>query len=188
MVFSLELSTMAVIRFKFSPAKARSAIHRMIQNCPGIDLHTMLKACYFADKKHLNEFGRPIFGATYRAMRFGPVPLEIYEMAKGEPMWLSEMSAERYPWEIRDGHRLVLVGNEPPDLSVLSTTDLEAVDFGLKISAPMTFNARTAATHGADWQAADLGVMRYEDMFDADAPDRDARIAYLREAGRHIRL
>jgi hypothetical protein len=179
---------MAVIKFKFSPAKARAAVHWMVQSKPGIDLHAMLKACYFADKKHLNEFGRPIFGATYRAMRFGPVPLEVYEMAKGDPMWLSELGATRYPWEIRDGHRLVLSGNEAPDLSVLSTTDMEALDYGLKTSSSMTFSARTEATHGADWQAADLGIMRYEDMFEPNAPDRDERIAYLRETGRHLRL
>jgi hypothetical protein len=160
----------------------------MVQNSPGIDLHAMLKACYFADKKHLNEFDRPVFGATYRAMRFGPVPLEIYEMAKGDPMWLSEMGASRYPWEIREGHRLALSGNEAPDLSVLSTTDIEALTYGLKTSLDMTFNARTAATHGPDWQAADMGVMRYEDMFDANTKDRNEKIAYLRETGRHLRL
>jgi hypothetical protein len=179
---------MAPIRFKFAPLKARAAIHWMVQKTPGIDLHAMLKACYFADKKHLNEFGRPIFGATYRAMRFGPVPLEVYEMAKGDPMWLSEMEATRYPWEIREGHRLVLSDNQAPDMSVLSTTDIEALEHGLNTSVNMTFNARTAATHGADWQAADLGTMRYEDMFDPDATDRDERIAYLRETGRHLRL
>lgn len=179
---------MAVIRFKFSPQKARAAVHWMVQNKPGIDLHAMLKACYFADKKHLNAIGRPVFGATYRAMRFGPVPLEIYEMAKGDPMWLSEMGADRYPWEIREGHRLVLSGNGAPDLSVLSTTDMEAIKYGLDRSSSMNFSARTAATHGADWQAADLGTMRYEDMIDSDLPDRDERIAYLREAGRHLRL
>jgi hypothetical protein len=121
-------------------------------------------------------------------MKFGPVPLEIYEMAKGDPMWLSEMEAARYPWEIREGHRLVLSDNESPDLSVLSTTDMEALQSAFDKSVNMSFTARTAATHGADWQAADLGIMQYEDMFDPDAEDRDERIAYLREAGRHLRL
>ena len=159
----------------------------MIRRVPGIDLHTMLKACYFADKKHLNEHGRPIFGATYRAMKFGPVPLEIYEMAKGDPLWLSEIDAARYPWELVEGYRLVMKDNAEPDLSSLSESDLEALQYGQKLSVNMTFNSRTAATHGRDWQAADLGTMRYEDMFD-DIPDREQRIAYLREAGRHLRL
>ena len=71
------------IRFKFAARKALAAIWSMVAERSTLDLHQALKACYFADKKHLNDFGRPVFGAVYQAMRFGPVPLEIYEMAKG---------------------------------------------------------------------------------------------------------
>ncbi len=179
---------MAVIRFKFSPTKARAALHWMIKEQPGVDLHTVLKACYFSDREHLNKFGRPIFGATYRAMRFGPVPLEIYEMAKGDPLWLPELDAARYPWQLHEGFRLVLADNAEPDLRSLSPTDLEAIKRAFELSKGLTFNGRTALTHGKDWQAADLGIMRYEDMFEDNTPDREERIAYLREAGRHLRL
>jgi hypothetical protein len=146
----------------------------------------MLKACYFADKKHLNEHGRPIFGAVYRAMKFGPVPLEIYEMAKGEALWLAELDVDRLPWQL-DGYRLRLVSNEEPDFSVLSESDREALASGFRKSCEMTFNERTAATHGSDWQAADLGIMRYEDMLE-DGPHKDEHVAYLREASRYVRL
>lgn len=177
---------MSRIRFRFSAAKARAAIHRAVEQCPGLDLHALLKACYFADRAHLNAHGRPIFGANYRAMKFGPVPVEIYEMAKGEPLWLAELSAERYPWTL-EGFRLRLRDNDPPDLDVLSESENDALTDGLSQSAGMTFNERTAATHGPDWQAAKLGAMRYEDMLD-ETPDKAERIAYLREAAPFIRL
>lgn len=177
---------MKFIRFKFSPMKARAAIHWMVQEEQGLDLHTMLKACYFADKRHLNAHGRPIFGAVYRAMKFGPVPLEIYEMAKGEALWLAELDTERFPWEL-DGYHLRVVGNERPDLSALSKSDTEALVAGFQQSRGMTFDGRTAATHGRDWQSAELGIMRYEDMFD-DGPDKDEHVEYLREASRYVRL
>jgi hypothetical protein len=70
------------------------------QLTPRLDLHTILKTCYFADKDHLNRNRRPIFGATYRAMRFGPVPLETYEMTKRDPIWLPELDADSYPWSL----------------------------------------------------------------------------------------
>lgn len=174
------------IRFKFAPRKAWSAIHWMARQAPGIDLHTLLKACYFADKAHLNRHDRPIFGATYRAMKFGPVPLEIYEMTKGEAYWLAELQAEQYPWVLR-GFRLRVEGNEDVDLSVLSESDLEALELGFKRSREMTFDERTEATHGPDWQAARLGVMAYEDMLD-ETPDKAEKVAYLREAAPFIRL
>lgn len=174
------------IRFKFAAAKALAALHHMVAQQPGIDLHGVLKACYFADKAHLNAHGRPVFGARYRAMRFGPVPLEIYEMAKGEAMWLAELGIDRMPWRL-EGFRLVLEGNAEPDLSPLSETDREALAEGLAQSAGMTFNERTTATHGPDWQAAQLGRMAYEDMI-ADGPNKADLVAYLREAAPHIRL
>jgi hypothetical protein len=98
------------IRFRFAPGKARAAILWMLGQRPKLDLHTILKTCYFADKEHLNKHRRPIFGATYRAMRFGPVPLEIYELAKGDPIWLPELDADSYPWS-PEGHHLRCTSN-----------------------------------------------------------------------------
>lgn len=174
------------IRFRFSAEKAYAALRLMLDRVPSADLHTVLKACYFADKDHLNEHGRPVFGATYRAMKFGPVPVEIYEMAKGEALWLADLRLSSYPWKL-EGFRLSRVSDEPIDTSRLSETDIEAVENGFERSCGMTFTERTAATHGPDWQAARLGRMRYEDILD-DSPDKAERVAYLREVGPYLRL
>lgn len=174
------------IRFKFAPEKARAAVHWMLTQQKTCDLHTVLKACYFADKKHLNENDRPIFGATYRAMKYGPVPVEIYDMLKGDAYYLAELDADVYPWEL-SGYRLTLASNEKPDLDQLSATDIDALKWGFKLSDSMTFNSRTAATHGRDWQRANLGIMRYEDMID-ETPDKDARVAELRRIARFAHL
>lgn len=149
-------------------------------------MHTLLKACYFADKAHLNKHGRPIFGATYRAMKFGPVPIEIYEMAKGEPLWLAELDAAVYPWRL-DGFRLRLLDNDEPNLDVLSDTDFEELSEGFTQSRSMTFNERTSATHGRDWLSANLGFMVYEDMID-ESPDKGIIVEYLRENAGRIRI
>jgi hypothetical protein len=174
------------IRFKFAAQKAYSALHWMLARQKRLDLHAALKACYFADNHNLNKFGRPVFGATYKAMKFGPVPLEIYEMAKGEAIWLAELNVDRFPWEIR-GHHLVLTGNSDVDMSSLSQADVESLEYGLRHSLGMTFNERTAATHGRDWQAAHLGTMRYEDMLE-DSPRKPDIIEYLQANARFIKL
>lgn len=177
---------MNAIRFRFHPEKALSAIHHLVAAQPGVDLHAMLKSCYFGDKQHLNAHGRPIFGATYKAMRFGPVPLEIYEMAKGEALWLAELGLDAFPWELR-GYRLSLRGNAAPDLSALSETDLEELDKALGTSTRMSFDARTAATHGPDWQAAHLGTMSYADMIEA-GEDKGPLVEHLEANARFMRL
>jgi hypothetical protein len=173
---------MAMIRFRFAPAKALAALQWMLERVPGVDLHTALKTCYFADRDHLNKHGRPIFGATYRAMRFGPVPLEIYEMAKGEAIWLAELRLDRYPWRL-EGYHLERIGNEGPDLDCLSETDVQELAAAFDLSRQLDFNARTAATHGRDWQEAELGIMRYEDMID-EGPEKSETVAYLQAAPR----
>lgn len=174
------------IRFKFAPAKARAAVHWMLRRESTCDLHTALKACYFADKKHLNEHDRPIFGATYRAMKFGPVPLEIYDMIQGSPLYLAELDADSYPWVLR-GYRLQVRDSCDPDMSVLSESDMEALEYGYRQSGILTFDERTAATHGHDWQTGRLGTMRYEDMIE-DRPDKAEKVAFLRETAPYLRL
>lgn len=174
------------IRFRFAAEKARSAIEWMLSKEQRLDLHAVLKACYFADKAHLNDYGRPIFGATYRAMRFGPVPLEIYEMLKCEPYWLAETSADDFPWRL-DRYFVLRVRNAEPNLDVLSETDMEELASGFKKSLSMGFNERTSATHGPDWQKAKLGIMLYEDMID-ESPNKAALVSHLRESGPFIRL
>ncbi len=180
------MSAVRPIRFKFAPHKAVGAIHWMVQQVPGIDLHTLLKGCYFADKDHLNKENQPIFGARYRAMRFGPVPIEIYEMAKGEALWLAETRLEAFPWRL-DGYRLNLTANANPDMRHLSASDFDSLRAGFSRSNALNFSERTAATHGEDWQSARLGTMLYEDMLD-DTPDKPERIAYLEEAAPFMRL
>jgi uncharacterized phage-associated protein len=174
------------IRFKFAAQKAFAAIHWMVTQRNGLDLHAALKTCYFADKTHLNEQGRPIFGATYRAMRFGPVPLEIYEMMKGDALWKAELGKEQFPWDL-SGYHLRCIANSEPDMDVLSETDMEHLARGLETSTSMDFSERTDATHGSDWQRASLGIMQYEDMIE-DGPDRAAIIAYLEASSNYMRL
>lgn len=173
-------------RYKFQPQKARAAIAWMLQQHGCLDLHTVLKACYFADKTHLNEHLKPIFGANYRAMRFGPVPLEIYEMAKCESLWLSELGDKTLPWYL-DGFNLRYSGGNEVDLSSLSDENIRHLREAVDLSRSLTFTERTAATHGKDWQAANLGIMRYEDMID-DSDEKDGKLEFMRDTAAFTKL
>lgn len=172
--------------YRFAPDKALAAIHYMASQTDTIDLHTALKACYFADKSHLNEYHQPIFGATYRAMKYGPVPLEIYEIIKGETLWMWELDLTNLPWRL-DGYRIVNCEPAPQSLTMFSESEREHLVKGFEKSRMMNFTSRTAATHGPDWHAADGGIMRYEDMVEGGA-NREDVIEYIKETARHIRL
>jgi len=172
--------------YRFSTEKAFEAIHWMVSRGVAVDLHTALKACYFADKSHLNQHLQPIFGATYKAMKYGPVPIEIYEMMKGEGLWLWEVQRPETPWRM-NGYKLQRIANGEPDMGSFAQSEIEHFERGFHTSIGMNFTARTAATHGRDWQAANGGIMRYEDMID-DGPDRDEIIRTIQETSAHIKL
>ncbi len=42
------------------------------------DAHKVFKILYFADQKHLVNYGRPITGDTYVKMQYGPVSCVVY--------------------------------------------------------------------------------------------------------------
>jgi hypothetical protein len=175
------------MRFRFAARKAFAALQIIVERHDGIDLHAALKSCYFADKQHLNRFRRPIFGASYRAMRYGPVLLEIYEMAKGDPIRLAELGVEAFPWQLR-GYCLYRSGGRNAVMSeALSQSDRDALDAGIALALSMTFDERTAATYGPDWQAARLGMMRYEDMLE-ETPNKAQIIEELRASAPFMRL
>jgi hypothetical protein len=174
------------IRFRFAPLKALTAVLWMLRQRDGLDLHTIAKAAYFADKAHLNQHGRPIFGATYRAMKYGPVPVEIYEMLKQEPIYLPELDRETYPWTL-NGYRIFRQTDAHCAEGHLSPSDMRCLREGFARSVTMTFNERTAATHGVDWQRAELGMMDYADMLD-ETPDKAELVEELRMMASRLAL
>ena len=179
-----------MIRFQFRPQKAYEAILWMLGQKAPLDFHTILKAAYFADKKLLNEEGRPVFGADYRALNYGPVPIQIYEMLKCEPYWLSELNMDEYPWR-REGYHVFPEGAPVNDLRHLSMLDMQALELGFKNASSMTFNERTRATHGMDWvKGLDRpgGQMDYADMIEPNNPRRMQIISELERLGARIVL
>ena len=192
-----------MIVFRFRPVKAIEAVSWMLQAARSdltdpaerLDLHTILKTCYFADKRALNAHRRPIFGAKYVAMRYGPVPMEIYEMLKCEPIWLGEMfedGVDDYPWD-RERYHVFLKGgqNGTDECGNIARADMPLIEEEFAKCRRMTFTQRTRETHGMDWM---LGcdrpgnVMTYEDMISETHPDRDELIEDLQENGRYFAL
>ena len=191
---------MPMIRFNFAPAKVLDAVTWMLRSgAEGgrerLDFHTILKACYFADRQALAERQLPIFGAEYIAMEHGPVPIEIYEMLACEPKWLTELaerSVDGYPW--RSDHHFVTLKAEARsdrEFTGVARAEMNMLEQALEKSSGMEFTLRTRETHGEDWFRGTQRpgrLMHYEDMIPEDALDREELIRDLREDGFHYAL
>ena len=183
------------IRFNFVPAKVIDAVSWMlwIEEKNGkdkLDFQTILKSCYFADKEALVMRRRPIFGARYVAMQYGPVPTEIYEMLKCEPIWLVELAEENvteYPWDQKN-HFLSLKMKKKNRIEHknIAVVEMNIIKKAFEKCSDMDFNKRTHDTHEKDWYKGTKRpkrLMHYEDMIPVDVPDRKELIEDLLEDG-----
>ncbi|WP_156013269.1 Panacea domain-containing protein [Thioalkalivibrio sp. HK1] len=185
----------APIKFCFAPKKCLQAVQWMLVTADEpLDFHTILKTAYFADKRRLNEHRRPIFGDTYRAMNYGPMPVEFYQMLKCEPYYLQEIELDEYPWE-RKGYRVHLIDadrrTEILNPTHLSKNDMDILTEEFERCRRMNFNQRTDETHQMDWVRGFRRLdnrMAYEDMIADDHPDREEILQYLTAMGHRFVL
>ena len=67
-------------KFSYQEKKAINALLFVISKVH--NLYNIVKVFYFADKDHLEKYGRLIFGESYIKMAAGPVPSNIYDILK----------------------------------------------------------------------------------------------------------
>lgn len=182
-------SNKRMIRFKSNPDKALEVILWICQRRNPVDFHTALKVLFWADKYHLNEYGRPVIGDVYKAMRYGPVNQLAYDVLKADPL-----TVEQSP-EIADALELAgpfrVNARREPDMRKLSKSDVEALEHGWARCGGADFSRRTDDSHSdpAYKNAEEAGRLRmyWEDFID-ESDDRDAKIADLKEVSSMVRI
>ena len=95
--------------------------------------YQIVKAIFLADRKHLNEFGRPVTFDNYSALKQGPVPTLTYDLLKPAFDFGRIFEGETRPWtstKERTYFRFTALRDPHPD--VLSQTDIAALDYGLE--------------------------------------------------------
>jgi len=130
--------------FEVDIQKTHEVILYIAQRVDQPTLHTICKLMYFADKLHLEAYGRFITGNTYIAMEYGPVPSEAYDYLKGV-----RRAGQDDDIEMR---RYYVVPRRDPDLGQLSESDVECLDEALREYGELSFGQLTDASHDEAWQ------------------------------------
>lgn len=116
----------------------------------------ILKAIYFADKEHLQKYGRQIFDDNYRAMKQGPVPSLAYDIVKfvrGDG-WLTFNNPDpRTALEVPD--RITVNALREPETGLLSQTEIECLDHAYNQIKDLTFNQLKELSHDKAYCAVD---------------------------------
>lgn len=115
--------------------------------------YDVVKSLFFADKSHLNKFGRPITFDNYVAMNHGPVPSCAYSILKGE-FNLKMHNLDGLPWEKIDGEHPTsttasFYKNPKREASdeILSESDMEALAGAFATVKSLTFGQIRRLTH-----------------------------------------
>jgi uncharacterized phage-associated protein len=180
MLCGMVQSSARIVRYIPSVAKALEVILWLAERKNGIDFIHLVKSAFYADKYHISRYGRPIVGDVYRAAWFGPLPQVIYGLLRHEPMEMLALGNNGpLPFKVEASR---VFPERGPNLSRLSSSDVEALEHGLKEVDGTPFDELVEKTHrDPAWLNAVGGMMDYRDFISQDDPSREQKIGYLEE-------
>lgn len=138
-----------MIKYRANPDKILEGVVWLANQLPGIDQYQVVKMFFFADKKHLNAYGRPIFGDKYVAMDHGPVPSFTFDAIRRNKfvdaafVRLLEEALEFSP----RGNRIKMRAKREADLDEFSGTDIEMLSQSFEENKNKSFGELREETH-----------------------------------------
>lgn len=140
--------------FEFDAKVAVEAVLYLATKSQEPTFHHIAKLLYFADRLHLERYGRFICGDDYVAMKNGPVPSRVYDMFK----------------VVRDGYDYIsfpeiqgafcvkaytVYPQRKADFEWLSESEIECLDQAISSYDQYSFGQLTKISHDAAWKSAD---------------------------------
>jgi len=181
------------MQYRKNPNKALEVVLWFANREPGIDVHRLLKLLFFADKWHLNRYGRPIVGDNYCALKFGPAAMTTYDILERKPelAWVLALDEGAFPFSVEPGPRKKHVRPlRPADTRKLSESDRAALDWAYEKYGHLDFNTLKRLSHDHPaWQRGSEAPgthMNYLDFLEGDNLNAE-RIEELEELAQHIR-
>lgn len=122
----------------------------------GVDFYHAFKILYFAEMKHLAKWGSGIVPDEFCALKYGPVPTQLYDAVKelNHPrMILSEELSEVIQFAGEDAPNVPLPKREA-NLKYLSKSEIEALEQSIEENESLTFGQLMRKSHDEAWEEA----------------------------------
>lgn len=138
--------------------KSISAIKLILSNFKDnvCDFHKLFKILYFAERKHLAMYGRPITGDRYIAMKAGPVPSDIFDILKilrGDSIFKSNIDFSKH-FNVRSNHHLTLV-DKNFDIDIFSESEIECISSSIEENRFLGFSTLSDKSHDSAYNSAE---------------------------------
>lgn len=145
------------------------------------DFHKVFKILYFADQKHLVQYGSPIFEDTYISMSNGPVPSTAYDILKslrGQGL-LNDQKNQFTPYLQLIHNSFTVQAKQEPDLDCLSASEISCLKKSIEENARLSFDQLTEKSHDSAWEkGGESGEMNLLDVAEAGGANQ-AMINYI---------
>lgn len=141
----------------------KAAVLHILNRAGGtLDKYRIYKSLYFANKEHLNRYGRLITSDTFFALKFGPVPTKLADVLDfiQSIKRMNQSDKERFTPIIKslescgDDATNYFTAKELPDMDELSVSDIECLNIGLDKCVGQDFGMIKEESHDKAWQNA----------------------------------
>ena len=122
----------------------------------GVDFYHAFKILYFAEMKHLAKWGSVIVPDEFCALKYGPVPTQLYDAVKelNHPRKiLSEELSEVIQFAGEDAPNVLLPKREA-NLKYISKSEIEALEQSIEENESLTFGQLMRKSHDEAWEEA----------------------------------
>ncbi len=140
----------------FDSKKLTEIVLYILCKTGGVDFYHAFKILYFAEMKHLAKWGSGIVPDEFCALKYGPVPTQLYDAVKelGNPkMRLSETLAEVVQFAGEDAPNILLPKRDA-NLNFLSKSEVDALNEAIAENESLTFGQLRRKSHDAAWDEA----------------------------------
>ena len=144
----------------FDNRKLTELVLYILNKTGGVDFYHAFKILYFAEMKHLAQWGSGIVPDKFCALKYGPVPTKLYNAVKelGNPrMTLAEELSGVVQFAGEDAPN-VLLSKREADMSYLSKSEIDVLNQSIKENESLTFGQLKQKSHDAAWDEANRHV------------------------------
>ncbi|NEP57940.1 MAG: SocA family protein [Symploca sp. SIO2G7] len=170
--------------FNFNLEKGIETIVYLSEKLAEPDLYRILKIIYFANKEHLEKYGRFICGDSYIAMEHGPVSSEIYNLfnaVKGEKVWISNeaISQAKASFTVEDQYKIKDIRS--PNLDIFSDSDLECLNYALEQYSSLSLDELEHLSHDEAWKTTNKNAVIDIEKIVATLNNQQELISHLQD-------
>lgn len=122
----------------------------------GTDIYHVLKIIYFAEQKHLLEWGSRMTADDFRAYQYGPVPDQLYKAAHNNGKYGNELPVlfSGAACFAGDDAPNILLPKREPDMDYLPKAVVRCLDESIAENAGLTFGQLKSKSHDSAWRKA----------------------------------